>query len=177
MDEKLSPPEMGSPTQAYTSGAYVKPQQRKPHDNAVLFEEYYYYAQRTREEEKTLESPSLNWREFLSRKKNNADALHHDGNHEAQMEVNANAAGKIEITDEEWTNASRAFRTASWGACTVPKDSIGIRVSADSHQASISSPPTFSALMASASRWAPSAGVRVSRSSRSSVSWPATLAI
>lgn len=29
----------------------------------------------------------------------------------------ANSANRLEISDEEWTNASRAFRTASWGAC------------------------------------------------------------
>ncbi|KAG0649034.1 hypothetical protein D0Z07_5046 [Hyphodiscus hymeniophilus] len=99
---------------------YIKPQGRKPHDSAVKFEEYHWYAHRTREEEKGLVSPKLAWREILLRKKNDA------GNLEGEDPVQAprltekdfgNASHRLEISDEEWTNASRMFRTASWGAC------------------------------------------------------------
>lgn len=40
---------------------YIKPQGRKPHDPDVKFEEYYYYAQKTREEEKAYVAPKTNW--------------------------------------------------------------------------------------------------------------------
>ncbi len=96
---------------------YIKPQARRLHDTAVQFEEYHYYAQRTREEQKTLENPGTNWRHvFLGKKKQHAE------NQEPVPEnidsdKFATASNRIEISDEEWTNASRAFRTASWGAC------------------------------------------------------------
>jgi hypothetical protein len=117
MDEKLDsidPP--GS--HDLVPSTYIKPQARKTHDPDVTFEEYHYYALKTREEDKTLESPKLNWREVLLRKKNASDI----GNHDSAVQdftdrKFSNAATRLEITDEEWTNASRAFRTASWGAC------------------------------------------------------------
>jgi hypothetical protein len=94
---------------------YIKPQGRKPHDPDVTFEEYYYYAQRTRAEEAAIEAPKTDWREILLRKKKSA---------EGQTPVShltaddfANREHRLEISDEEWTNASRMFRTASWGAC------------------------------------------------------------
>lgn len=98
---------------------YIKPQGRMPHDPAVKFEEYHYYAQRTRQEEMTLESPVVNWRQILLRKKNGAgsdEKLPESHLTEADF---ATAANRLEISDEEWTNASRAFRTASWGACEL----------------------------------------------------------
>lgn len=113
--EQFEPESPASPAAYNGASGYIKPQHRKPHDSAVFFEEYYYYAQRTREEEVTLESPSVNWREVLMRKKNPSHVQNND-NHEYQMEKNANS-NKVDISDEEWTNASRAFRTASWGAC------------------------------------------------------------
>jgi hypothetical protein len=110
-------------SQDVLSSTYIKPQGRKPHDPDVTFEEYYYYALRTREEEKTFESPKLNWRELVLRKKN----AHDDGNegpgaHLSQNPTvvnndNAKRTNPLEISDEEWTNASRAFRKGSWGAC------------------------------------------------------------
>jgi hypothetical protein len=53
---------------------YIKPQTRKAHDADVKFEEYHYYAQRTREEEKAFEPPKVTWREILLRKKSRPDA-------------------------------------------------------------------------------------------------------
>ena len=113
MDEKdnisdtLSPP-------AVTQAVYIKPQHRKPHDPDVKFEEYYYYAQKTRQEELTLESPSINWLQVVLRKK----SVHNEINAEYVSEDKlADSKNRLEITDEEWTNASRMFRTAGWGAC------------------------------------------------------------
>lgn len=127
MDEKIdlhdpsdsTPPE---PAGQVMPSTYIKPQARALHDPNISFEEYHYYALRTREEEKTLVAPMLNWREFLMRRKN-AQNNAEDSNGQLdpmKRHTEANFANKntrLEITDEEWTNASRAFRTASWGAC------------------------------------------------------------
>lgn len=95
---------------------HIKPQHRDVHDSSVMFEEYHYYALKTREEQMTFESPKLQWREVLLRKKNESD------NDEVTVreiseEILSNPSRRVEITDEEWANASRAFRTTSWGAC------------------------------------------------------------
>jgi hypothetical protein len=130
MSEKLnkssddSPPEYSPDVNTANGSIYIKPQGRKPHDPDVTFEEYYYYAQKTREEEKTIElPPSTKWREVLLRKK--AETPHdisdgEPGAHPSQHLTAANFANRenrLEISDEEWTNASRTLRTASWGAC------------------------------------------------------------
>lgn len=108
----------GSPAEGYR---HIKPQLRKPHDPDVTFEEYRYYAHKTREEEETIEASKTNWREILLRKKHVHEA--EQPGPEARMPTEhelASRANRLEITDEEWTNASRAFRTASWGACEYP---------------------------------------------------------
>lgn len=89
--------------------AYIPPSERKVHDSGVTFEEYYYYAQRTREEQRQLAAPQWQWRTVFSSHKRPADSG------EEEHEAASNAAGRA-VTDEEWSNASRAFRTASWGA-------------------------------------------------------------
>lgn len=123
MDEKIQ--EEGSPIPSTPSGEVVQstripPRARKLYDPDVTLEEYHYYARQTREEEKTFESPKLQWRELLSRKPKPQDV--HEGTDQksgATVVSKANLAhqsARLEITDEEWTNASRAMRTASWGA-------------------------------------------------------------
>ena len=87
--------------------SYFPPSERKVHDSSVTFEEYYYYAQRTREEQRQLQAPQWQWRTVFSRKKT-ADPVEEEHKFEP-------TAGRV-ITEEEWSNASRAFRTASWGA-------------------------------------------------------------
>ncbi|KAF2101224.1 hypothetical protein NA57DRAFT_34581 [Rhizodiscina lignyota] len=117
MDEKIDP--LASPHSPNghngTLSTYIRPQMRKVHDPDITFEEYHYYALRTREEEKTIEAPRTNWREVLLRKK----SANHDENNDNAVQGFAEhkLADRTTITDEEWTNASRAFRTASWGAC------------------------------------------------------------
>ena len=98
------------------SSSLIKPQARKPYDPAVTFEEYHYYAQKTREEELTLESPVMNVRQFFARKSypdnhNDVPTATLTGNDFRSRE------NRLQITDEEWANASRSFRSASWGAC------------------------------------------------------------
>lgn len=94
---------------------YIKPQHRKPHDADVRFEEYFYYAQLTREDQKALEPPHTKWKSLLIGKKD------HEKNEEGDVVPGVSPAvvssGRLEISDKEWTDASRAFRTASWGAC------------------------------------------------------------
>lgn len=97
---------------------YIKPQGRKPHDPDIKFEEYFWYAKRTREEEKTIESPKTNWRALLFKKspdQDNGNVV--EGKHQLSGSNYGNRTHRLEISDEEWTNASRAFRTAGWGAC------------------------------------------------------------
>lgn len=91
------------------------------HDPDVKFEEYYWYAQRTREEEKNFVSPKLNWREVLLRKKNGESGeVDAHASHLTEKDF-GDRSHRLEISDEEWTNASRMFRTASWGACQLTK--------------------------------------------------------
>ncbi len=94
-----------SPPPAHTS--YYPPRQRKVHDSRVTFEEYHYYAQRTREEQLLLDAPQWQWRTVFASRNKAEDA--------AQDNLPAPSSGQI-VTDEEWADASRAFRTASWGA-------------------------------------------------------------
>jgi uncharacterized protein (DUF2342 family) len=96
----------------------IKPQARQPYDPTVAFEEYHYYANKTREEELGLAAPHSNVRKLFQK------AAQTD----AQDDIPAttlteadfrNPERRLQITDEEWTNASRAFRSASAGACEL----------------------------------------------------------
>ena len=121
MEEKSSSvdsPNNSKDVVAASGSNYIKPQGRKPHDPDVMFEEYHWYAKRTREEEKNFVSPKLAWREILLRKKNATENGEVEVNHSAHLTEKdfGNTAHRLEISDEEWTNASRMFRTASWGA-------------------------------------------------------------
>jgi hypothetical protein len=120
MDEKQDRAEPPNSQIANSSTPLIKPQSRKPHDPLVTFEEYHYYALRTREEEQTLQVPKTNWKEIVLRKKNanNAgnDSLAVQSSTDNQISQ-LSELSRLQISDEEWTNASRAFRTASWGAC------------------------------------------------------------
>ena len=96
---------------------YIKPQARLLHDPAVSFEEYQYYARRTRDQERHLEAPKLRWRQIL-KNKTSKDVSSPDASSDGKVpDINfARQEGRLQITDEEWTNASRAMRTASSGA-------------------------------------------------------------
>ncbi|KAK4949081.1 hypothetical protein LTR10_012454 [Elasticomyces elasticus] len=126
MDEKRSDdlPSPEATDVAQITSTYIKPQARKLHDSAVSFEEYHYYALKTREEERDLQAPKTNWRELLTRKKpvnelaSDADGVIDEEKHPSTGKVNlADRHVRSEVSDQEWTDASRAFRTASWGAC------------------------------------------------------------
>lgn len=98
---------------AIASSTYIRPQHRQAYDHTISFEEYYYYAQKTREEEQHLEAPKTDWAELLFMKKK--DKRQPDAAAVAPSTIDD--TGRLQITDEEWTNASRMMRTASWGAC------------------------------------------------------------
>ena len=100
MDEKAF---ASTSEQHVVQSTYIKPQARKLHDSDVTFEEYHYYALKTREEEKGLESPKMNWREIMLRKKKAHDAGESNGGHDPSKdhtEVNfANKENRIDICE------------------------------------------------------------------------------
>ena len=122
---------VGAPT--IVQSEFIKPQARKLYDRNVTFEEYYYYAQKTREEEQNHVAPKTSWKDTLLRKKKSHDVngqTNGDARDPAKDHTELNFADpnkRIEISDEEWTNASRAFRTAGIGAVfyLITTDIIG----------------------------------------------------
>ncbi|KAJ6113429.1 hypothetical protein N7523_006746 [Penicillium sp. IBT 18751x] len=115
MDEKLRIDPPGY-VQEVSSSRPVKPQAREPYDAAVSFEEYHFYANRTREEQLALEAPHWNVLQ-LFRKKSQLDAQDNLPVTTLTEADFRNPERRLQISDEEWTNASRAFRSASAGAC------------------------------------------------------------
>jgi hypothetical protein len=98
------------------------------HDPDVTFEEYHYYALKTQAEEcatalAATEKASL--RQLLFRgkaKRTGSEDLTPLGEpaEKRRSSVNTNLTDRVkrlEITDEERTNASRLMRTATWGGC------------------------------------------------------------
>ncbi|GFP59171.1 hypothetical protein ACSS6W_007843 [Trichoderma asperelloides] len=121
---------MGSEKEDYSSGpedgtvsAVVKPQHRPLYDSSVTIEEYMYYAQKARAEEDELKAtaPPSTWKDYIRPSK--AEPRRLEGEQPTENEVkNASPTGdnesnRLEITDLEWTNASRALRSASAAAC------------------------------------------------------------
>lgn len=100
------------------SGDYIRPQMRKIHDTRVTFEEYHYYAQKTRAEEDALAEQEGSKGKvgllqilFPTKSGSGAGDAKHSGNYNMST-----VEKRAQITDEEWTNASRALRTATTGA-------------------------------------------------------------
>ncbi|KAL1964898.1 hypothetical protein VTN77DRAFT_6251 [Rasamsonia byssochlamydoides] len=99
---------------------FIKPQHRRLHDPDVTFEEYHYYALKTREEEKKTAasaSPTTTfWKTLFSGHPKQDESENSAPQKELTVNL-ADRANRLEITDEEWTNASRMMRTATAGAC------------------------------------------------------------
>jgi hypothetical protein len=108
------------------------PVSRLLHDPSVTFEEYRYYAERTRAEENEAaqtESPSKGILQVIFPTKSDtgvtpvsASPRRSDspGNGDEKKEGSDAVppqSHRLTITDAEWTNASRAIRTASGAAC------------------------------------------------------------
>ena len=109
MEEKRNDQVVSQPDEQVGYIAHIRPQARKLHDPNVSFEEYYYYAQKTREEQDGLEAPKIQIREIFAGK----DKAHSSSGSSLNL---GNQQNRLQISDEEWTNASRSLRTASAGA-------------------------------------------------------------
>lgn len=91
----------------------IRPQHRPIHDSSVSFEEYNYYAQLARAEEDTYtdHDKERGWLSLLIPSKSDGAEMKDASN------INtSDKAVTATITDDEWTNASRALRTATRGA-------------------------------------------------------------
>jgi hypothetical protein len=93
----------------------IRPQQRKLHDTNVTFEEYHYYASLTRAEE---EQHPRHGREtslwaLIFPSKSDGGAEHSAADPKRNL---SNPNTRSVVSDEEWSNASRALRTATRGA-------------------------------------------------------------
>lgn len=121
---------------------FISPMKRKLHDPHVTFEEYLHYAARTRIEEKTdLTIPETSILQQVFRRKSSPETEasatngvtstdtsekveklsnssgERQGDHEPGQRRRSSLLSRHSvITEAEWRNASRALRTASWGA-------------------------------------------------------------
>ena len=104
--------------------AYTRPQMRALHDPSISFEEYYYFAQQTRAEEEDHHLSSSGQTRgifstiFPSRSGNRVEEDSEE-KHRGSLMPNVNTSdpnSRASVTDQEWTNASRAVRTATAGA-------------------------------------------------------------
>lgn len=106
---------------------------RNLHDPSVTIEEYFYWAKITREEQKSIPSVKTPARKFLSFGKHDAVSSAITGNDPTKSETSKKVqgaatdektgepeapatAGPIIVTEDEWLQASRAARTATWGS-------------------------------------------------------------
>ncbi|KAL9135490.1 MAG: hypothetical protein Q9175_003329 [Cornicularia normoerica] len=105
--------------------AYTRPQMRALHDKSITFEEYHYYALQARAEEDSnhrMMNNGTGTRGFLSTiipGKGPSSEAADERRHESMIPADVNLSvpdRRASVTDEEWTNASRAIRTATAGA-------------------------------------------------------------
>ena len=118
-----------------TNGAptsIVRPQHRKLHDSSVTFEEYHYYALRTRaEEDATVGTPVAEKTGIISQVLRRKAASSPEAEKQALGAGEKNVAdprARLEISDEEWSNASRMLRSANAAACfyLITTDILGV---------------------------------------------------
>lgn len=111
---------------------FISPMKRKLHDSGVTIEEYMHYAQHTREEQKMrYDLPQDGLLQQLFRRKSASGSVENTGSSRTTSEKSTEKdkehelsgprrrtllSGHAVITEEEWVNAARALRTASWGA-------------------------------------------------------------
>jgi hypothetical protein len=100
-------------SQSSQNNGYIRPHKRKPHDPDVRFEEYVYYALQTRAEEDS-HPPESSFVAGLVAKVYPRKIQASTGAGECPVISSVKCAV---ISDEEWLNASRAFRTATSAAC------------------------------------------------------------
>jgi len=111
----------------------IIPYSRLLHDKAVTFEEYYYYAQLTRAEEQETAKAQTDtvgiWQVIFPTKSGSGvrpisekptahlENTQNGDSSEEKPEAAPPDSERSSITETEWTNASRAMRTASGAAC------------------------------------------------------------
>ena len=104
--------------------AYTRPQMRALHDPSIQFEEYWYYSRQTRAEEDAYRAndaataPSGILSTIFPTKSGTGNVVA-NGEKSAELVPSTNISDptrRASVTDEEWTNASRAVRTATAGA-------------------------------------------------------------
>lgn len=121
---------------------YPTPVLRNLHDPSVTIEQYFYWAKITREEEKGVARLKHPIKKVLGLRKEDditttathaqnsvasekatteppVISLHHTDNAANEERQNTGASGPIQssmTTDEEWLQATRAAKTATWGA-------------------------------------------------------------
>lgn len=112
---------------------FIHPSQRKSYDPNVSLEEYRHYAKLTREQQEEMHRSGQNksglFQQMLGRKEKaivESDPAPPSSGDEAKIEKKdlnggndrrrSSFMGHGVITNDEWVNASRALRTASWGA-------------------------------------------------------------
>jgi hypothetical protein len=106
------------------ASAMIKPQSRPLHDSSITFEEYNYYANKTRREEEEHIGAIQGTRGlvemiFPSKSGMGAGNLSSTEKHGAEIAATVNLADpekRAQISNEEWTNVSRALRTATQSA-------------------------------------------------------------
>lgn len=119
------------------ASVYIQPQHKKFHDSSVTFEEYHYYAGLARAEEDASTNNDIGDTTFFSlivppknlkgqAPVNSAPVAEksNEGNGEngtekivTERNVHDMSHGdRSTITNDEWTNASRALRTATWSS-------------------------------------------------------------
>lgn len=121
----------------HTPSVAIKPQHRLLHDPNVTFEEYIFYAERTRAEEDRsvpTDKPKITLKAIFVPSANSGvpEGAAASGAWDAVTELNlSDPAVRAGISDEEWTNASRALRTATAAACfyLITTDILGPFVS------------------------------------------------
>ena len=119
----------GDPRLPHYQDGQIPPSQRFLHDPKVSFYEYTYYAKLTRQEEEDsfrTNPPTMGLMQVLFPTKSSGgvtpiDAKGHNGSGSDDKGISEKKVGepreRIEISEAEWSNASRAVRTASGSAC------------------------------------------------------------
>ena len=111
IEEKEHEKQNGLVDQMSPSSGRILPHMRKMYDTDVTFEEYLYYAEQTREEElhQTKTSYEQSFLSIIFPSKSS-------GGVQKEHSPTPSTDGTAVVTEEEWTNASRALRTATRGA-------------------------------------------------------------
>lgn len=114
--EKVLPEVMAQEPPTYGNGAGpIPPRLRALHDSNVTFQEYQYYARLTRAEQDALPPPAKAGKNLLAYIIPNLQKS--VVTEVERVDINTSDREKRrQISDEEWTNASRALRTATAGA-------------------------------------------------------------